>query len=128
MYLFSSVVPSQVRNLNADFITTGAMFDSNMYTLSINISWEEPAYLNGDITSYEVIVARTDDDDDLVFTNSNVTVLNIIAESVVLLPFTSYTVSVAASTLAGQGESESLVRLSPEAGKTLQTTIVSRSY
>ena len=118
MYLFSSVVPSQVRNINADFITTGAMFDSNMYTLSINISWEEPAYLNGDITSYEVAVARTDDD--LVFTNSSVMVLNIIAELVVVLPFTNYTVSVAASTLAGQGESESLVRRSPEAGKMLQ--------
>ena len=87
-----------------------------MHTLDMNIMWDEPVNPNGDITSYEVTVAQTDNPSDVVYTNDSLTVTNV-TQSVMVLPFTNYTVTVTASTSAGQGDPESVVELSPEAGK-----------
>ena len=110
--------PGQVGNLNASFTASGGMFDSisQMYTLNIDITWDEPMFPNGIITSYEVNVIRTDDPNDVVYSNDSITD-SAVTESVMVLPFTNYTVTVAASTSAGQGEAFSITIESPQAGK-----------
>ena len=112
-----SIVPGQVGNLIASFDSNGAMFNttSRMYTLDVNIVWDSPAYPNGVITSYEVIVTRTDNSSDVVISNDAVIDLAV-TESVMILPYTNYTVTVAASTSAGQGDSVTTIIQSPEAG------------
>ena len=87
-----------------------------MYTLDMTVTWEEPIYPNGVITSYEVTVAQTDNSSVIVYTDDSLTVTSV-TQSVMVLPFTNYTVTVTASTSAGQGDPESVVELSPEAGK-----------
>ena len=89
---------------------------SNMYTINIDITWDEPVFPNGIITSYEVNVTRTDDLNDVVYSDNSLPVPDV-TESVMVLPFTNYTVTVAASTSAGQGEAFSIPIESPEAGK-----------
>ena len=112
------LVPSEVRDLDADFDETGAVFSitSRMYTLDIDIDWIEPMYPNGDITGYDVTVYQTDNSTDVVY-DDNVADPNVTAMSVMVLPFTYYTVSVTASTSAGQGEESLFIDKSPEAGK-----------
>ena len=87
-----------------------------MYTLDMDISWDEPTYPNGDITSYEVTVSRTDDSNDIVY-NDDILAGTSVTPSVMVLPFTNYTVTVAASTSAGQGEGVNITIESPQAGK-----------
>ena len=87
-----------------------------MYTLDMTVTWERPTNPNGVITSYEVTVAQTDNSSVIVYTDDSLTVTSV-TQSVMVLPFTSYTVTVTASTSAGQGDPESVVELSPEAGK-----------
>ena len=110
-------MPGQVENLNALFIRTGAVFDSEnrMYDLNLEIEWSDPTYPNGIIESYAVTVNRTDDSSDVVYSDGNILV-NSVTESVTVLPFTNYTVSVAASTSAGQGDENFITIESPEAG------------
>ena len=112
--------PGQVENLAASFVSTGSMFNSTirMYTLDMDITWDEPIYPNGVITSYEVTVYQTDNSSVIVYTNTALTVTSV-TPSVMVLPFTDYTVTVAASTSAGQGEDISVNELSPEAGNTM---------
>ena len=90
--------------------------DTQMYTLDMNIMWVEPVNPNGIITSYEVTVTQTDNSNNIVYTDDSLTVTSV-TESVMVLPFTNYTVTVTASTSAGQGDPESVVELSPDAGK-----------
>ena len=78
--------------------------------------WYQPSYPNGVITSYEVVVTQTDDSSIVVYSNSSLPVPNV-TESVMVLPFTNYTVSVAASTSAGQGDRSVFIIESPEAGR-----------
>ena len=85
-----------------------------MHTVNIDISWEEPTYPNGIIQSYQVAVAATLSGF-AVYSNDAVTDLAV-TESVMVLPFTNYTVTVAASTSAGQGDESTVIILSPEAG------------
>ena len=59
-------------------------------------------------------VAETDSSD-VVYSNDAVTDLAV-TESVMVLPYTNYTVTVAASTSAGQGDNATVIILSPEAG------------
>ena len=94
------------------------MFDASArkYTLDIDITWNEPMYPNGVITFYEVNVTQTDDSSTVVYSNDGLPVPNV-TESVMVLPFTDYTVTVAASTSAGQGDPDSVIVLSPEASK-----------
>ena len=87
-----------------------------MYTLDMTITWNEPSNPNGDITSYEVTVYQTDNSSDIVYTNDSLAVPNV-TQSVMVLPFTNYTVTVAAATSAGQGDKTSFTIQSPEAGK-----------
>ena len=117
---FSLLAPGQVGNLEASFSTTGSAFDSTtrMYTLEVNIVWSEPPNQNGVIDSYEVTVVETDDSSAVVYSNDSLLVANVTA-SVMVLPYTNYTVSVRASTSAGQGDLDSVVVLSPEAGKSV---------
>ena len=72
-------------------------------------------YPNGVIQTYRVTVYRTDDSSDIIFYDSTVTDISVMP-SVMVLPFTNYTVTVAASTSAGEGEGETFIVESPEAG------------
>ena len=111
---YCCAVPGLVRNRFAEF-GASITFDptSRMYTLIIDISWEEPTYPNGIIQSYQVAVAETISGFP-VYSNDAVTDLAVNV-SVMVLPYTQYTVSVAASTLAGQGDETTIIILSPEA-------------
>ena len=71
--------------------------------LILDVSWEEPINPNGVITSYEVTVAEADNSSNIVYTNYSLTVTSI-HQTVMIQSFTNYTVTVAASTSAGQGE------------------------
>ena len=82
----------------------------------MTVSWEEPVYPNGVITSYEVTVAQTDNSSATVYTKDSLTVTSV-TQSVMILPFTNYTVTVTAATLAGQGEKSTIIIESPEAGR-----------
>ena len=110
-------MPGQVESLNASFISTGAVFDSDsrMYDLTLEIEWDEPTYPNGMIVSYNVTVFRTANPSEVVFSDESLMVTSV-TPSVVALPFTNYTVNVAASTSAGQGDENSVTIESPEAG------------
>ena len=101
------------------------MFNSTtrIYTLDIVITWDEPSNPNGVITFYEVNVTQTDDSGIVVYSNSSLPVPNVI-ESVMVLPFTNYTVTVAASTSAGQGDEVAISIESPEAGKYAVSSMV----
>ena len=108
--------PGKVGGLQVSFDLLGSVFNaiSRMYTLNIDISWIEPINPNGVITAYNVTVYQTDDSSDVVFSDA-VTDLAV-TESVMVLPYTNYTVAVAASTSAGQGDETTIIILSPEAG------------
>ena len=115
-YPFSSA-PEMVENLGAAFISDGSVFNSmnNMWTIDIDITWEEPVNPNGVITAYNVTVYQTDDLSDIVYSNDMLTTPNVTA-SVEVPAYTNYTVSVAASTSAGQGDESTVSITSPEAG------------
>ncbi|CAI8003311.1 Usherin, partial [Geodia barretti] len=108
--------PGPVGDLGASFVETTAMFDSmdNMWTIDIDITWEEPVNPNGVITAYNVTVYQTDDLSDIVYSNDTLTTPNVTA-SVEVPAYTDYTVSVAASTSAGQGDEATVSITSPEA-------------
>ena len=114
MYTPSYTVPGQVGNLSAFFDPVNFNSSSQKYFSVLNISWEEPVGANVVITSYEVTVTQTDNSSVIVYSD-NVTVTSV-TQSVMVLPFTNYTVTVTASTSAGQGDPESVVEVSPEAG------------
>ena len=59
--VFSPSDADRVSNLSVCYSTTGLHFTSatQMYTLDMTISWNEPNHTNGDITFYEVTVAQT---------------------------------------------------------------------
>ena len=110
--------PGAVGNLNAFFVTNATeQFNSttNLWTNEIDITWEEPLYPNGVITTYNVTVYQTDNSSDIVYSNSTLTAPNVIAP-VVVPANTDYTVTVRVSTSAGQGEESSITITSPEAG------------
>ena len=77
--------------------------------------WDEPTNPNGVITSYNVTVYQTDGSNDVIFSDIAVTATTV-TESVMALPYTNYTVAVTASTSAGEGEEESVIETSPQAG------------
>ena len=114
-FCFPPSEPGPVNDLNV-FFTAPTMFNSTsrMLTVDINISWNVPTFPNGIITNYDVIVLEMDTD---IVVYSNDSVLDpIVTESVMVLPFTNYTVTVAASTSAGQGVETTIIVLSNEAG------------
>ena len=115
VYTPSYTVPGQVGNLSAFFDPVNFNSSSQKYFSVLNISWEEPVGANVVITSYEVIVTQTDNSSVIVYSDDSLTVTSV-TQSVMVLPFTNYTVTVTASTSAGQGDPESVVELSPEAG------------
>ena len=86
-----------------------------MHTLTLSISWSIPLYPNGEILSYEVMVYLATSSSDVIYSD-NVTA-TVVMQSVMVLPYTDYRVSVSASTSAGQGELEFFTVESPEAGE-----------
>ena len=84
-----------------------------MYTLDMTISWNEPNHTNGDITFYEVTVAQTFNSNNIVYNNNSLATS--VTESVMVLPFTNYTVTVTVYTSTGQGEATTINFESPEA-------------
>ena len=119
LHIISVTVPSKITDLTSSFSETGAMFnsDTRMYTLDLIATWNDPIYPNGVITSYELNLTQLDTGD-VVYSNDSLLVRNV-TESVMVLPYTNYTVTVAASTVAGQGVETTIIILSPEAGKSL---------
>ena len=115
LLLSLSAEPGPVGNLEASF-NTDLDFNriTRIITLDMGITWDEPTNKNGIIRSYEVTVHQTDNSSVIVYTNT--TLVTSVTPSVMVLPFTNYTVTVAASTSAGQGESSSVTELSPQAG------------
>ena len=101
--------PETVEGLSAAFITDDSQFNSmsQLWAISINISWSQ--------TLYNVTVYRTDNSADVVYSNDALTDTSV-TPSVMVPAFTNYTVTVAASTSAGQGEAVSLTIQSPQAG------------
>ena len=75
-------------------------------------------YPNGVIQTYNVTVFETANTSNMVYSDDMLTAPNVMT-SVMVLPFTDYTVSVAASTSAGQGEESTVTLTSPEAGRSL---------
>ena len=110
--------PGKIGNLYVSFNSTGSSYNAatRIFTLGISILWDVPINPNGVITSYEVTVAETDNSSNVVYTNNSLTDTSA-TQSVMVLPFTNYTVTVTASTSAGQGDPVMVVELSPEAGK-----------
>ena len=109
--------PGQVLELEAEFLFEDTDFNSinRMWDLEINITWAEPMFLNGEIDSYNVTVFETDNPSTEVFSHAALTTTSVTAP--VMVPaFTNYTVTVAASTSAGQGEESTIIVESPEAG------------
>ena len=125
--VFPPSEPGPVNDLNA-FFTAPTMFNpiTCMLTVDINISWNVPTFPNGIITNYDVIVVEMDTDI-VVYSNDNV-LDSIVTESVMVLPFTNYTVTVAASTSAGQGDETTIIILSPEAGIYMYNVCVYAGY
>ena len=91
-----------------------------MHNVTLSILWSQPPYPNGDILSYEVIVTRTSDPSVVIY-GENVTDTEVMP-SVMALPFTDYTVSVAASTSAGQGDESTVSITSPQAGTYVESS------
>ena len=117
-----------MQDLQASFgASTNFNSTSRVHTLDVVITWNEPTTLNGVITFYEVNVTQTDDSSIAVYSNDRLNVLSI-TESVMVLPFTNYTVTVAASTSAGQGEGTSITIKSPEAGRAVLVIIIPFFY
>ena len=94
-----------------------ANFNSTLHiwTIDIYITWEVPVYPNGIITTYSVTVYQTDNSSDILFGDSTLTSPNVTA-SVMVPAYTNYTVSVAASTSAGEGDESTVTITSPQAG------------
>ena len=118
VYIFHTV-PEKVQNLDANFVSAVSEFNTTtqQWTIDINITWSEPLFPNGVITLYNVTVYRTDNTSDVEYSNAGITVPNVTV-SVTVQAYTNYTVSVAASTSAGQGPESLFTIESPEAGKT----------
>ena len=116
LYVFHTA-PEMVEELSAAFITDDSQFNSTsqIWAIFISISWSQPLYPNGEITSYSVTVYRTDDSTDVVFSIATLTDTSV-TPSVMVPAFTDYTVTVAAFTSAGQGVAVSLTIQSPQAG------------
>ena len=93
------------------------MYDptTQILTADITITWTQPMYPNGVIQTYSVTVFETANPSNMVYNDSTLIDPNVMT-SVMVLPFTNYTVSVAASTSAGQGEEDTVTVESPEAG------------
>ena len=117
MLVCAYIEPGKVGDLNAVFEESPAQFSTTtqQWTIDINITWSEPLFPNGVITSYSVTVYRTDNTSDVEYSNASITVPNVTV-SVAVPAYTNYTVSVAASTSAGQGPEDSVIIQSPEAG------------
>ena len=116
VYIFHTV-PEKVQNLDATFVSAVSEFNTTtqQWTIDIDITWSKPLNPNGVITSYNVTVYRTDNTSDVEYSNASITVPNVTV-SVTVPAYTDYTVSVAASTSAGQGPEDSVIIQSPEAG------------
>ena len=114
---FSHTEPGVVGNLAAMFSDSERVYNTTTrkYTIDLSISWMRPVYPNGVITSYEANVTQSDDASVQVYSIATLTDTSV-TPSVMVPAFTDYTVTVAASTSAGQGEAVSLTIQSPEAG------------
>ena len=114
LYPIHSTAPGQVGNIRIINLQLNLISTSQIYTLVVLISWNEPIKPNGVITSYEVTVAQTDNSN--ILANDSVT-LPVVMLTLMPQPFTNYTVTVTASTSAGRGEDTTITYESPEAGK-----------
>ena len=96
-----------------------ATYNSTLRTfdISVNISWQQPQYSNGEITAYSYRLVETSNPSVEIITDTNTTDLGLsVVQSVTVSPFTNYTATVVAYTSAGSGETSTEVTVSPEAG------------
>ena len=114
-------MPGPIINLNASFVDASidSVYNSatGMLSLSVEIEWDEPMFPNGVLMDYTVTVYQTENSSNVVYSDDSIAGLTVTAESVMVLPYTNYTVSVSASTSAGQGEETTTIITSPEASK-----------
>ena len=110
-------MPGPVVGLDSTFSTTGRSYNKSIrtYTVDLSITWSEPEYPNGVITLYTVTVTQADDSTVEVYSDDSIETPNVTV-SVMVVAFTDYTVTVAANTSAGQGDSTTDTVTSPEAG------------
>ena len=114
----SPLAPSPVQNLTVTFLSESATYNSmtRTYDITVNISWQPPEYPNGETVMYNYRLVETNGP---IILDMNTTQL-FIQRSVMVAPFTNYTVTVVAYTSAGSGDSVMEVALSPEAGNVEQ--------
>ena len=112
-----SSAPGPVQNLDvvfsSDSLSNSYNSTSRTYNIPVRISWQEPEYLNGELTNYSYRLVETGGD--AVIEVTNTTDLTVV-ETVIVSPFTNYTATVVAYTNAGSGDSVMQVAVSPEAG------------
>ncbi len=95
---------------------------SGFYEGILNISWSEPLFPNGVITGYSYTVKRPTPDTDTVY-SANITDTDVMVDAS-LLPASTYTVTVTASTSAGPGDDSSMATvIVPEASKSAANTL-----
>ena len=93
------------------------MFNSitRILTVAIDISWNAPTFTNGRILNYNVLIVNTDNNN-IVYNYNNSIQLLLVSATVMVIPYTNYSVIVSASTIVGEGEETTIIVLSPEAG------------
>ena len=117
IYPLIHTAPGPVGDLEASFVGMETYdLEEDAYFIHINITWSAPLLPNGEITSYSVTVYRTSNSTDVVYSNAILTATSV-TPSVIVPDFTDYTVTVAASTSAGQGEAVAFSFQLPQAGK-----------
>ena len=115
-HTYTHSAPGPVRNLIVEFNETTAVFNAiaGTYTITANLTWEEPEEPNGTISTYDYSISLETDLSNIV-TNGMSTVTSV-QSTVTVLPDVRYRFAVTARTDGGLGESVEEIILSPEAG------------
>ena len=114
-----STAPGPVQSLSVTFILESATYNTELrtYDISVNISWQQPLFPNGEIIAYSYRLVESSNSSNEIITDTNTTDLGFsVVWNVTVSPFTSYIATVVAYTSAGRGETSTVVATSPEAG------------
>jgi len=120
-----STAPGPVQSLSVTFILESATYNTELrtYDISVNISWQQPLFPNGEIIAYNYRLVETSNSSNEIITDTNTTDLGLsVVQNVTVSPFTNYTATVVAYTSAGSGETSTVVTTSPEAGNSTDLT------
>ncbi len=115
LLLVHLAAPSAVENLTLTFME-GTADDTkldNTYSVDVIVTWELPVEPNGIISDYQYTIESSGG----VIIASGSTIKMSVTQTVILSPYTNYTVSVQANNSVGPGQEAMQTTLSPEAGK-----------